>query len=103
MRSSTHYFPLATYHFTYLQLDAELCGALLQQILVADHDERNIGRHNGKPHAQIRADARRFAGSDRQWRRKGCRHTHRLTGFFEVVFNKRAVTQLAQPVLVLLV
>lgn len=35
----------------HLQRDAELCGALLQQIFIGNDYKRNVGRRDGKLHA----------------------------------------------------
>jgi hypothetical protein len=53
-----------------LQRDAELGGALQQQVFVGDDDKGNIGRRGGKLYAQFRADAGGLAGGDCQWCRE---------------------------------
>ena len=86
----------------HLQINAKLRGTLQQQIFIGDDDEGNIGRRNGKLHTQIGAYACRFARGNDQ----GCRKhnsIHRLIVNFKTIFDKRPVTQLAQPVLVQLV
>jgi len=61
----TPYFPLPTYHFAHLQRDTKLRGSLLQQILIGNDDEGNVGRRNGKLNTQVGAYARRFSrGND---------------------------------------
>jgi hypothetical protein len=66
----TPHFPLPASRLTHPQIDAELCGALLQQVLVGDDDEWNIRRRIGKLYAQIRANAGGLAGGDCQWCRE---------------------------------
>lgn len=90
-----------TPQIAYFQRDAQLRCALQQQVLIGNNDKRDIRRRKRQLNTQVDAYSCRFTGGNCQ-RQKGDIF-HRLLIFFEAVFDKRTIAQLAQPVLIQLV